>query len=223
MKIIAASDLHGYLPRLPECDLVLLCGDIVNLYYQRSVSLGKLWFLEDFRRWAESLNCNKILWIPGNHDICVEKDEQFYYDTFTKDNKITFLSHDYYEYEGLKLFGTPYCKIFYNWAYNLDDDTLTEKFDEIPENLDILFTHDAPFGVTDICLEKTTWNTCENLGNKPLRECVLKKNPKYLLHGHLHSSFHGFETLGNTQVTNVSYVNEKYEPYYTPLTLTINE
>lgn len=219
MKIVVTADLHGYLPKLPDCDLVLICGDVVYLPYQRNTIYGQLWFMEEFKRWAENLNCKKVLWIPGNHDICVQKNEEFYHKTFPKDEKVTFLCHEYYEYEGLKIFGTPYCKIFGNWAYMLDDDELTEKFNEIPTDLDILFTHDAPYGVTDICLEQTPWNTCESLGNKPLRECILNKRPKYVFHGHLHSSFHYFEDLEGSKVINTSYVNEKYEPYYEPIVI----
>ena len=35
IKICAISDLHGYLPKIEPCELVLICGDIVSLCAQR--------------------------------------------------------------------------------------------------------------------------------------------------------------------------------------------
>ena len=40
-----------------------------------------------------------------------------------------------------------------------------------------------------------------------------------MLHGHLHSSDHEQQLLGNTKVYNVSLLDEEYEPAYEYLTL----
>ena len=34
IKVVAISDLHGYLPEIPECDLLCICGDLVPLNVQ---------------------------------------------------------------------------------------------------------------------------------------------------------------------------------------------
>ena len=44
MKICAISDLHGYLPELKPCELVLICGDSVPLEYQASSKKTKKWY-----------------------------------------------------------------------------------------------------------------------------------------------------------------------------------
>ena len=49
------------------------------------------------------------------------------------------------------------------------------------------------------------------------KEVVKEKQPKLLLHGHLHSSNHECEMLGDTKVYNVSVVDERYEIKYKPL------
>lgn len=220
MKIIATSDLHGNLPEIEGCDLLLICGDIVPLDKQTSKVGTKVWFTTTFESWAENLPCNKVLFIPGNHDLYLEGDRyrKTYSELFPKDNKVTFICHEYYEYDGIKLFGSPYCKIFGQWAYMRTYKELVKLFKDVPEDLDILFTHDAPFNCTDICLQGYNFDC---LGSVALREAILEKQPKYALHGHLHSSQRSFESLGNTKVANVSYVNEHYYPAYEPLIINL--
>jgi Icc-related predicted phosphoesterase len=217
MKIVALSDLHGILPDLEECDLVLLGGDLVPLKYQNIKESTELWFREDFKDWANKLPCNKVIFIAGNHEIKFEYHEQYYKKLFPTNNKITFLNHEYYEYEGLKIFGSPYCKMFGRfWAYMKTYRELVSLYKDIPSNLDVLLTHDAPFNCTDICLGT---DTLDCLGSVALREAILEKQPRYALHGHLHSSDHHFENLGNTKVINTSFVGENYLPAYKPLVI----
>ena len=37
MKFVATSDIHGDLPKIPECDAVLICGDISPVLIQRDI------------------------------------------------------------------------------------------------------------------------------------------------------------------------------------------
>ena len=62
-----------------------------------------------------------------------------------------------------------------------------------------------------------------HIGCVPLRDAILEKTPKLVLHGHLHSTNHNAELMepSNTKVYNVSYVDEGYEPVYSPLVLEI--
>lgn len=216
MIINITADLHGFLPKITPCDLLLICGDIVDLKVQSSFHKGRKWFRTIFKPWTDSLPCNKVLWIAGNHEVCIEGHEEWYKAMFPEDSKVTFLHHQFYEYNEIKIFGTPYCKEFGNWAYNESEGNLEKLYANIPENLDILMTHDAPYGTSDICYEG--WDT-EHLGNAALRDAILTKHPKYLVHGHLHSSNHSPEYLGKTIVYNTSYVNEQYNPTWNPLTI----
>ena len=50
MKIVALSDLHGTLPTfVPECDVVVIAGDILPLNIQRKIDESICWLCNDFK------------------------------------------------------------------------------------------------------------------------------------------------------------------------------
>ena len=106
------------------------------------------------------------------------------------------------------------------WPFMRNEETLKEKYSEIPENIDILFCHDAPYGVSDVCYQFYPWDKGHK-GCPILRDAILEKKPKYCLHGHLHSTNHEEELLGNTKVYNTSILNEDYKITYDPVILEI--
>ena len=215
--ICAISDLHGILIDIEPCDLVLICGDTVPLNIQSNSKKTYKWFQTVFKEWADNLPCNKVLFIAGNHDLGLEHHQKRYEKLFPKDNKVTYLCNTSYDYKGIKIFGTPYCKQFGYWPFMKDDSTLTKLFEEIPYNLDILISHDAPYGCTDICLQQLDWISKDHLGNIPLRNAIIEKKPKVVFHGHLHSANHEFELLENSKVVNCSIVDEQYNVNYYPI------
>lgn len=231
MKCICLSDLHGTLLPVEDyfepCELVCICGDISPLNIQANHKKMRKWLVNDFKPWCESLPCNKVIFIAGNHDdIC--KNLDFMYAQFPKEGKVTYLFHESYIYtssEGKEysIFGTPYCKLFGNWAFMEMDDVLDRLYQDIPENLDILMTHDAPYGVSDIILqEDCSWYDGKtHIGNKPLSQEILRKTPKVVLHGHLHSTSRIFEEWGYSKVANCSIKDEHYNPIYDPLIIEI--
>ena len=98
------------------------------------------------------------------------------------------------------------------------DENLEILYSNMPDNVDILMTHDAPYGVTDILLQKECrWANGKHIGNKPLAKAIMNKKPKIVLHGHLHSTSREFETLGTSKVTNCSLKDEFYNPIYSPI------
>ena len=226
MKVCVTSDLHGYLPEIKPCELLLICGDIVSLKHQRYSKSCKQWYTKVFQPWIDSLPCDKVLFIPGNHEVGVEGHEDEYRKLFSSTNKATILLHDYYEYlsnDGIvyKIFGTPYCKIFGNWAFMRTNNDLKEKFSEIPEGLDILFTHDVAYGYADQSLQDIGWGTEEHFGTVELRDAILEKKPKYHFSGHIHTANHNLIMIGDTKHYNVSYVDETYTPIFKPFYIEI--
>lgn len=230
MKVTALSDCHGLLLPIKEfepCELVCICGDISPLNIQANHKKMRKWLTKEFKPWCESLPCDKVIFIAGNHDSALQNLD-FMYTQFPKDKKVTYLFHENYVYTSKSgkeyhLFGTPYCKLFGNWAFMEMDSILENLYLAIPKNLDILITHDAPFGVSDIILQKDCpwYDGKTHIGNKPLSRVILKQSPRIVLHGHLHSTSREFEEWGNSKVVNCSIKDEKYNPVYKPLIIEI--
>lgn len=226
MKICAMSDLHGDLPSISPCELVLICGDIVPLNIQISSKLTYKWFSTTFKEWAEGLPCNKVVFIAGNHELGLVNHYKEYKSLFNNDSKVTYLCHEKYLYVGANdvynIFGTPYCKSFGNWAFMLPNGNLIDKYSEIPKDLDILITHDQPYAYGDIILqEDCPWATGESIGNRFLTMAIMRTHPKYQFNGHLHSCDHNKIIIDKTIHYNVSLKDEKYQMVYDPLYLDI--
>ena len=226
MKICAISDLHGYLPELKPCELVLICGDSVPLEYQASSKKTKKWYDTTFRKWAGELPCDKVLFIAGNHELHFPGKKIIYESLFSKDDKITYLCHSEYIHKSkdgkeYKIFGTPYCKQFMNWAFMYPNEELEKIFKNIPNDLDILMSHDNPYGYGDIVLQECPWADGSHIGNIPLAKAIEEKQPKYQFNGHLHSCDHSLIMIGNTKHYNCSIKDEQYNPVYEPLYLNI--
>jgi Icc-related predicted phosphoesterase len=230
MKIAVISDLHGHLPIYPspywegieECELLLICGDILPLHCQSKMIESRLWLIDEFKPWAASLPVEQVYFIAGNHDFWFERNDLAAHQIFSSHDKVRYLKNEYVDYistqdaKVYRIFGTPYCHQFGNWAFMRDEETLVKKFNQIPGNVDILISHDAPYGTSDICFEGFS-SSKGHIGCPELRDAIIASKPKYNFHGHLHSANHGEELLGETKVYNTSILNEGYSLVYEPL------
>ena len=232
MKICAMSDLHGELPHARESsEITLICGDIVPLSIQKSISESKLWLKTEFAYWAMNWPSDKIFFIAGNHDFVFDG-HMSYNDimelSINSNNKLWYLQNNsviYTNREGkdYTIFGTPYCHIFRKWAFMLPDEELAIKYADIPENVDILLSHDAA-NINNLGLvPPNIWHPDEpiNVGNTVLAEAVKLKKPKYYFCGHIHDGNHKVEIIDNTLMANVSLLNDSYQISYEPLYLDI--
>lgn len=225
MKIVAISDLHGNLNfDVNKSDILCICGDLVPLKIQSYHKDSKKWFKKEFLPWCEKQDVEEIYVIGGNHDFFIANHKNELLEIlkgsnvhYLEDSSESFVDENGNEY---LIYGTPWCHQFGNWAFmGYSDQKLSTIFKKMPDNVDILLTHDAPYGFSDVCEQNTPWNTHEHIGNKGLTEAVMEKKPKLLLHGHLHSSNHNVEKMGDTNVYNVSVLDENYELNFKPLYL----
>ena len=226
------SDLHGELPYAKESsEITLICGDIVPLSIQRNISKSKSWLKTEFAYWAMNWPSDKIFFIAGNHDFVFDghmSHNDIMELSINSNNKLWYLQNNsviYTDREGkdYTIFGTPYCRIFRKWAFMLPDEELAIKYADIPENVDILLSHDAA-DINNLGLvPPNIWHPDEslNVGNIVLAEAVKLKKPKYYFCGHIHDGNHKVETIDNTLMANVSLLNDSYQISYEPLYLNI--
>lgn len=226
MKILALSDLHGFLPVITEpAEIAIIAGDIIPLEHQFNKPNSKKWLETDFAYWVRNLPVKRVYVIPGNHDA--------YFESISRGNILAFESacliltllinetaHYYDDNAQLwSIFGTPYCHIFGNWPFMRTEEYMTEKFKKIPDKCDIIISHDPPFncGDCDVILEAPEHRSqrmFQHLGNEPLANRIKEVEYKVLFCGHIHGGDHSFNEKFKT--VNVSYLDEFYQPHYPP-------
>jgi len=214
MIIDSISDLHGNYPPLEGGDLLILAGD----YTKRD----KLSEWNEFYKWLADQTYKLKVYIGGNHDnfleSCIPSQMARQIDPdYPKD--IEYLCDSGVEFEGLKIWGSPWIRSFPDMnrackAFTVDtEEELQKKWDLIPSDVDILITHSPPYGVLDTTIRK------ECVGSKSLQmELFRRLETKLFVCGHIHESY-GIEPPGGfiKRAVNASHVNENYEPVNKPI------
>ena len=99
---------------------------------------------------------------------------------------------------GLKIWGSPWQPWFMNWAFNLQRGAeLAEKWDMIPDDIDILITHGPPRGYGDLA------GRHRREGCDDLVEALDRVRPLLHCFGHIHEDGGVWDRNG-TCIANVS-------------------
>ena len=208
MIIDCIADLHGYFPKLEGGDLLIIAGDLTARDERdQYVEFFKWLYLQKYKR--------KIL-VAGNHDNWLHE----LYKIPNEPTDLDYLCNSGTEFEGLSIWGTPHSLIFDGvnprcTAFMGTEKDLKQKYDFIPEEIDILISHTPPFGILDRSIHG------ELCGSRSLRETMFRVKPRYLVCGHIHECGGKEIDLTTTYVVNCSYVNENYDPVNKPIRLEI--
>lgn len=191
MKVCCISDIHeNYDIKIPDCDLVLIGGDIFANPNIRS----QLFWMNKFDVFVKSLESRGINWLmtAGNHDTIFEP--QFSH--LVPDNiKEHCLIDRYLDRE--KIYGTPWQRVFFNWSFNLEEYELERKWKLIPKDVEILILHSPPFGILDA-----------DLGSPSLTDRIKElENIKLCVFGHIHRGY-GHKIINNIHFVNASLCND---------------
>lgn len=205
MKIWLISDTHGEHESLdlPKVDAVIHCGDESNH--------GNAWMNEPEARrffdWYSALEIPTKVFVPGNHSTAIEQGLIRASDY----PEVRFLIHDSMQWNGLKIFGSPYTPEFFNWAYMKARSQLDIVWQSIPDDVDILITHGPPKGIMDETADMYTGKPV-HVGSKSLMRHVEERiRPRIHSFGHIHDEpgINNFGTItrGATQFINCACCN----------------
>ena len=207
MKITCISDLHGELPELPGGDLLIVAGDLT--------ASDKLSQYLQFFMWMSQQDYKFKVLIGGNHDNEIQNRAV----QFDPNFGITYLCDSGCEFEGLKIWGSPWTSQFpginphccaFTMPFGCDtEDHLDDKWQMIPNDTDILITHSPPYGIFDETDRE------ESVGSRSLIVRLAEIKPKLHVFGHIHEEggkiLHvPWSTTGTTFV-NASLMDSDYD------------
>lgn len=206
MRVAAISDLHGHLPEIPPCDLLLLGGDLCPLH-NHDPGYQAEWLDTLFRGWLDSLtHVRHIVGVAGNHDWVFQELPE----AVPTNLRWTYLLDSGTTLEGFRIWGSPWQPVFFDWAFNLDFGELAKKWDLIPEGTDILVLHGPPFGWGDFAKRH---DGGEHTGCPHLAHRVVQLQPRLVIFGHIHEG-HGQWQQGRTILANVSHLDRYNQPIH---------
>lgn len=246
MKIVHISDTHGSRGHsrvaIPKCDVLIHSGDIGGR--------TDLLELTEFLTWFERQPAEKKIFIPGNHDIILDKKfaekirntGNMYGWSMHVDNhkkamdlienfEVKFLNDREYIYEGVKFYGSPYTPSFHkeNWAFNADrGQEIKTIWGKIPYDTQVLITHGPVYGILDDLKEYARPEEDIHVGCKDLSNKIKEDLHSLKLHcsGHIHDNY-GVQLMNvsNTRkalFSNGAVLNNRYEMLIRePLIITI--
>lgn len=206
MQVKCISDLHGFLPPIEKCDLFLIAGDVTPVE-NHDLGFQAYWLETIFKKWIEEIPAKQIVMVFGNHDLIGEKYPKDVKEIFNKFPKnFAYLQDSIIEFEGLKIFGSPWQNPFgYGWAFNKSDKQVKKHYDECL-SADIIINHGPPFGYGDKVLDRN-----EHTGSKELLNLIDRVKPKLFCCGHIHCGY-GIYSHNDSILVNASIMNEDYQP-----------
>jgi len=208
MKIVAVSDTHrryNEIPKMPSGDLLVFAGD--DDWRTKSSFMP---FLE----WFSSHPHKYKVMIAGNHDFFAENNKDFIVSESEK-RSVIYLENSGIEIEGFKIWGSPYTPTFGPWAFmKLRGNKISEIWNLIPKNTDILITHGPPMFKLDMTPRG------ESVGCWDLANIIDNIKPRVHIYGHIHNCY-GRKKEKDIVYVNASVVSEQYQYQNKPQVISI--
>uniref|UniRef100_A0A1A9ZKL1 Calcineurin-like phosphoesterase domain-containing protein n=1 Tax=Glossina pallidipes TaxID=7398 RepID=A0A1A9ZKL1_GLOPL len=124
----------------------------------------------------------------------------------------TYVQDELLEIWGIRIYGTPWQPEFCNWAFNIPrGQPCLDKWNQIPDDIDILITHTPPLGHGDLCCSGVRAGCVELLNSIQKRI-----KPKYHVFGHIHEGY-GITSDGRVIYVNASTCDINYLPNNPPI------
>uniref|UniRef100_A0A4W5NDC1 Metallophosphoesterase domain containing 2a n=1 Tax=Hucho hucho TaxID=62062 RepID=A0A4W5NDC1_9TELE len=226
-RFVCVSDTHSRTDgiQMPYGDVLLHTGDFTELGLPSEV--------KKFNDWLGGLPYEFKVVIAGNHELTFDKDfmaelvKQDYY-RFPSVSKLkpedfddvqdlltncVYLQDSDVTVKGFRIYGTPWSPWFNGWGFNLPrGQSLLDKWNQVPEGIDILMTHCPPLGFRDWVPKELQRVGCVELLNTVQR----RVRPKLHAFGGIHEGY-GIMTDGCTTFINSSTCTVSFQPTNPPI------
>lgn len=223
-RVCVTSDLHGSLPEIPDCDTLIIAGDVLPDHPIGKTERYKLpdngggwqlaWADQALEPWLYDLNARAIdvLAIAGNHDFGFELSPESAYSL-----PWTYLMDEGTDSNGLSIWGTPWCPGLPRWAFYADGAKMANKMMQIPEGLDILISHGPPYGIADMVGPR--YGGPKLVGNSWLNKALDRRRPSVVVTGHIHEAYGSYPLEYGGMLYSVSLNDDAYCPAQPPIIL----
>lgn len=208
MRVVCVADLHGFLPVVPECDLLLVAGDICPTGDERPETQRR-WLGSVFAEWLADVPAAAVVGVAGNHDFVGESDP-----SALRDLDWHYLQDESVEVDGISIFGSPWTSRYQDWAFMLSEAELAERWDVIPAATDVLCVHSPPLGYGD-------WISGHEIGSPSLLAAIDARSPKLCVFGHVHQGY-GRWLRGDSTLVNAAYCDMDYLPAHVPVVVDLS-
>ncbi len=205
MRIAATADLHGHLPAVPECDVLVIAGDVTPAT-DHGLGFQARWLDQTLRPWLHAVPARHVIAIAGNHDFVFEQAPE----TIPAGLPWTYLQDTGTTIDGVRFWGSPWTPWFYDWAFNAPrgdtgDAFLDERYAGVgDDDVDVLVIHGPPAGYGD----RTAHG--DAVGSSAFLRLVQRTTPSLALFGHIHEG-RGCWQRGASTLANVAAVDLHYE------------
>lgn len=199
MKVCSISDIHNKIADIvfEPADVLIIAGDLTDFGTAAEIS--------EANSIIKNLPFKEKIFVPGNHDMLFES---HYALGASLLNSCTVLVDASVKINGVHFYGSPHCSRYGQWAFMGDDAYLKEKFSKIPDDVDVLITHNPPFGVLDLYNVESIGadGFVSKLGMR-LGSEVLSQEMKRLTKIKVHCFGHIHDGQGKHEVNGIRYFN----------------
>jgi len=209
MKLVCLSDTHCRHKQIevPEGDILIHAGDLCSV--GRSLSE-----IESFGKWIRKQPHQYKIVIAGNHDRMFQDYPEAALEALG--DGLIYLQDSSVVIDGVKFWGSPWQPEFCNWAFNVKRGAkIRQKWDLIPDDIDVLITHGPPKGIMDECPK---WGGgfinvgCRELGKTIMHRLKIKLH----IFGHIHEGY-GETDMEGVHFINASSCDVDYNPVNPPI------